>query len=547
MSIITQIQKLFQARLGMALAAFVMAASVFLSRFMGLLRDKIISYYHGAGTDVDVYFTAFVVPDFLNYLLAGGYFSITLIPLLSRTFEDDRREEERTGRPHQSAWQFFASATSYLCFGIVGLTAVAWIFAPELAHYAAPGFDDAACTRLTHFLRIILPAQIFFMVGSCFTALLYLRRQFAVPALTPLIYNGCIIAGGMLGMEYGMEGFCWGVLVGAFLGSFVLPVWAVCKGGFVWAFSWNHPLLKTFFLLALPLMLGQSITVLDEQFIRIFGSMAGEGAVSLLNYARRIMLVPVAVVAQVAGVVSYPFLAALLAKNDMQGFYKTLSQALSNTLIIIIPITAWMCLAAEPTMRLIFQQGAFSAAHTAAASPLLLCMLLGVPFWGVQQLLGRAFYAAQDTLRPVIAGTLATLVSLPCYYLGAASQAWWGGALGVAVAGVAAVISYTIILAAWWGKRFGTAAFAGMGSILWRVPLLCVPALAVACSGLLVPVYSANFCGIADFAGKYPLTEAFLSLSVSGTSFVLSFLFVARMIFPALYHHIIGMVLRRRG
>ena len=71
---------------GMGIAAVALGASVFLSRILGLVRDKVISYYFGTGTEADVYFNAFVVPDFLNYLLAGGYFSITLVPLLAKAF-----------------------------------------------------------------------------------------------------------------------------------------------------------------------------------------------------------------------------------------------------------------------------------------------------------------------------------------------------------------------------------------------------------------------------------------------------------------------------
>ena len=70
-------------------AALLMAASIFLSRIMGLLRDKVISWQFGAGADTDIYFAAFVVPDFINYLLAGGYISMTLIPLLTARFKED--------------------------------------------------------------------------------------------------------------------------------------------------------------------------------------------------------------------------------------------------------------------------------------------------------------------------------------------------------------------------------------------------------------------------------------------------------------------------
>ncbi|MFP5211981.1 MAG: lipid II flippase MurJ, partial [Acidobacteriota bacterium] len=219
----------------MGLAALIMGASIFASRFMGLIRDKLISYLFGATPESDLYFAAFVIPDFINYLLAGAYFSITLIPLLSDRFERDE----------QDGWQFFSAVFTWIGLSITTLTVLAMVFAPELAHFAAPGFSGAEQARLAFFLRIVLPAQIFFLLGSCLTAILYLRKQFVVPGLTPLIYNLLIIAGGIVFRARGMEGFCWGVLAGAFLGNFVLPLWAVYGGGGLkLGFRLSHPGLK---------------------------------------------------------------------------------------------------------------------------------------------------------------------------------------------------------------------------------------------------------------------------------------------------------------
>lgn len=378
----------------MGIAALIMAGSVFLSRLMGLVRDKVVSWQFGAGAESDVYFAAFVVPDFLNYLLAGGYISITLIPLLSKRFEEDEAD----------GWRFFSAVFWWAALGIAALTAVAWIFAPELARIVGPGFSPEKQARLAHFLRIILPAQVFFLPGACVSALLYIRKQFLAPALTPLIYNGCIIAGGLLVTGRGMEGFCWGVLFGAALGSFLLPVVAArssgsplpegIPAGLRLRFNLRHPLLKRLLLLALPLMLGVSIVAMDEQFVRIFGSMAGEGAVSLLSYARRIMLVPVGVVAQAAGVASFPFLAALAARGDDAGFDKTLGTALRGSMLVVIPLTAYMMAVALPTLGFIFEGGRFSAEETILAAP---AAPDTAPF---SPLLGRAAGYREGFLRP---------------------------------------------------------------------------------------------------------------------------------------------------
>lgn len=512
----------FTGRQHMGVAAVIMAVSIFLSRFMGLIRDKVISFYYGASIESDIYFASFVIPDFLNYLLAGGYFSITLIPLLAEYF----------GNSEEDGWTFFSSVLFWVCVVITAGTCVAWVGAPYLAKIAAPGFDAPSIVRLTYFLRIILPAQIFFLLGSCFSGVLYMRKQFVVPALVPLVYNASIIIGGLFMIDYGMEGFCWGVLFGAATGSFMLPYLAVRNGGFQWNFTLRHPGLKRFVLLALPLMIGQSVVVLDEQFVRIFGSLTGDGAVSLLNYSRRIMLVPVGVVAQAAGVASYPFLAALVAKGDTEAFNTTLSRALRNTMLFIVPLSFWMISAAEPTLRLIFQQGSFGVEQTLGATPLLQIMLASVAFWGVQQMIGRAFYAHKDTITPAVVGTVISLLAIPVYwYLGKTI-----GVMGVAMAGTMSVVLYTLALSAVWTRRFGSDAFTGVVRMFLLSAVLCVPAM-------VASIYVVQQIPLL-LEGR-PLTGAFVSLAVSGTLFCGLYMCTSMLFAPKAVEPIVTFVRRR--
>ena len=519
----------------MGIAALIMAGSVFLSRLMGLVRDKVVSWQFGAGAESDVYFAAFVVPDFLNYLLAGGYISITLIPLLSKRFEEDEAD----------GWRFFSAVFWWAALGIAALTAVAWIFAPELARIVGPGFSPEKQARLAHFLRIILPAQVFFLPGACVSALLYIRKQFLAPALTPLIYNGCIIAGGLLVTGRGMEGFCWGVLFGAALGSFLLPVVAArssgsplpegIPAGLLLRFNLRHPLLKRLLLLALPLMLGVSIVAMDEQFVRIFGSMAGEGAVSLLSYARRIMLVPYYQHLRhndLGGARLYRAgeqeTLRYTARGDDAGFDKTLGTALRGSMLVVIPLTAYMMAVALPTLGFIFEGGRFSAEETILAAPLLQILLLSVPFWVVQQVIGRAFYARQNTLTPAIVGTVATLAALPVYPL--AVKLW--GAFGVAMLTTLCLFVYTLALSWFWIRKHGTGAFDGMGHLLLKGFLLVLPGTLLA------------FFAVYGLPGRLPLwfpsLYAYLPAAmrhaaicgIAGVIFAVPYLLLAKLFMP---------------
>jgi len=483
-----------------------MGVSVLLSRFMGLIRDKVISYLFGATGDSDLYFAAFVIPDFINYLLAGAYFSITLIPLLSAYFE--KNEED--------GWHFFSTVFTWVTLLISAVTAIAFGLAPRLASFAAPGLSQEALARLAFFLRIILPAQVCFLLGSCFSALLFLRKQFLVPALTPLVYNSMIILGGVLMRHRGMEGFCWGVLAGAFIGNLCLPYLAARFGhGLELRFSIYHPGLKRFFVLALPLMLGQSVVVLDEQLVRVFGSLAGVGAISWLNYARRIMLVPVGVVAQAAGVASYPFLAELVARKELVKFHQSLNSALRGTLAFLVPLTIWMMAVSEPTIKLIFQQGNFGPADTTRTSQLLQIMLVVVFCWGFQQVLGRAYYARQDTLTPAIIGTVTTLISIPVYYFTTLRFQ----VVGVALASSFSIAFYTGFLSLWWLHRFGKEAFTGLASDFLKVVVL-------SCISVFPAILLVQFRFIDP--DVHPYLEALFAIGISGMIFTLIFLLLSR-------------------
>jgi putative peptidoglycan lipid II flippase len=502
----------WRMRQQIGLAAIIVSGGILLSRFMGLFRDKLISLLFGATLESDLYFAAFVVPDFINYMLAGGYFSVTLIPFLTRYFEADEED----------GWKFFSTVFLWVAVSVCALTIIGFIFAHDLARIAAPGLSPEALLRLAFFLRIILPAQIFFLCGSCLSAILFMRKQFFVPATVSIVYNLFIIIGGILLRARGMEGFCWGVLAGSVIGNFLLPLLAVRSGGgFKIRFSAYHPGIGKYILVALPLMIGQSITVVDEQFIRIFGSFAGPGVISWLSYARRIMMVPVSVVAQAAGVASYPFLAELFSKNDFSRFHKTINSALQNVMTLLIPLSIYMALVAEPTIRLIFQQGRFGVSDTFQTARLLEILLVCVPFWGYQQVLVRAFYSRLDMIWPTVLGTCVTILMVPVYYFLATRK----GALGIALASAGSIFCFSALLTYRWKSKSGSEVFSGL--LAGAVKVLII---SVVCA---LPAWAAGMANPFD-ARFSPYLSALAAIFFTGLSFGCLFAFLSGYFIPDL-------------
>ena len=523
----------FSARQRMGVAAIILAISALLSRLMGLIRDKVISWQFGAGNEADLYFAAFVIPDIINYLLAGGFMSITLIPLLARRLEEDAND----------AWRFFSCVFCWMLLASLLLTTMGMLAAPLLARLTAPGFSEIQWTRLAFFIRIILPAQVFFLCGACLTALLYLRRQFSVPALAPLIYNGCIILGGLLlpllgsldnGQEIGMTGYCVGVTAGAALGAFALPLAVAARGGLRLQPCWRHPLMGKFLLTALPLMLGQTVIMLDEQFLRVFGSLVGDGAVSLLNYARRIAQVPIGLMGQAAAVASFPFLVSLVAKHDVDGFDATLRSALHTGLGLIIPCTFWLAAAAWPVLAVIFQGGRFGEAETLATLPLTRIMLAPAGPWLIYMILVRAFYAHGDTLTPAVTGTIVTIFCLPCYHWLATPQGAWAIA---ALSGIG-VSAYVLWLMYIWRRRHGGGAFAGLGRLAIRASLCSLP-------GALAAWLAGDF--FLHGLPWPPFAAACAGLAASGLAFAICFIPCAYLLMPEMLATILKRFRLRRN
>ena len=391
----------------MGRAALIMVASVLLSRMMGFVREMVIASNSGASAETDVYFAAFTLPDFLNHLLAGGALSITFIPIFSR-YQSDGDEA--------GGWRFTSVVLTNMTVYGLPLIALLMLFAPQLVPLLAPGFDEARTAACAHLVRIILPAQYFFYVGGILMAAQYSHERFLLPALAPILYNAGIIVGGVaLAPWLGMEGFAWGVLLGAFAGNFAVQYYGARKVGLrihpeLWL---RHPGFIEFLKLSVPLMLGLSLILVDEWIGKALGSYLAPASISWLNYARTLMRVPTAIVGQAAGVASFPFLSKLAAAGQYDELERVTGRALRMVLLVILPLSALCAVLGKEMAMILFGRGRFQLADAIAVGDTLFWYSLGIAAWGAQAILARGFYALRDTITPTIVGTLFTAAVFP--------------------------------------------------------------------------------------------------------------------------------------
>ncbi len=423
-------------------ATLLLTSTVALSRVIGYLREAYIAWAFGAGTQTDAYVAAFTLPDWLNHLVAGGAAAITFISIFTRYVAAGREEE---------AEKAFSTIITVMTTVLVAGVGVAMVFMPQLLGLVFPKFSPQQMELCVYLTRILLPAQIFFYVGGVVSAVLLSRRMFLLPALGPLVYNlGIILGGVLLGAKLGIASLAVGALAGAFAGPFLINAIGAARAAVRYrpSFDLGNPGFREWVHLSIPLLLGVTLVTADEWILRFFAQ-GGAGDITRLNYAKRLFAVPVAVLAQATGQAALPFFARLVGEKKMEEFATTVSAMVYRTAAVSLLVAAWMMASALPLVDLVYRRGRFQFFDSQETSVFFFWFALSLPFWAAQALYARAFYAAGNTLTPMVAGTVVTLLSLPVY-------SWMFdtmGIVGLAIASDLGIVAHTVVLAVLLDRR----------------------------------------------------------------------------------------------
>lgn len=409
--------------------------SALLSRLIALVRVKYIAYLLGNSAAADAFNAAFQLPDMVSYFLVGGATSITFTTILTR-YRDTGREDE--GERTMSV----ILTTMALVLG--GAVVIAEIFAPLYVRLWFSGFPPDKAALCVHLTRILLPSQLCFFAGGVFGSVLLSKRVFFAQALSPLIYTSGTILGGLLfGYAFGVSALAAGALAGAICGPLLLNAIGAHRAGMHYrpALDFSHPGLREWVGMSIPLILGVSLVQADTWIINHFASGVG-GGIARLGYAKQMFQAPVAL-GQAAGAASIPFLASLAAKNDFVGFGRKVNSGVSQIIAFCIVLSALMMGLARPLIDLLVRGGAFHRSDSGVVAAYFSVFSISLFLWSAQALYVRAFYATTDTMRPMVAATIVTIISLPIYALLFRSH----GLMGLAIASDIGITVQTLTLA----------------------------------------------------------------------------------------------------
>lgn len=398
-----------------------MAGSMALSRLLGMLRDTAMTAAFGVSIQTDAYNLSVLIPDLLFMLIAGGGLSSAFMPVFSEFLHTNREKQ---------AWKFFSVVVTFCSLAVLGLIALAWVFAPGVAHLIAADKTDKAGHNiaaqieplLVQMGRILLPAQFAFLIGSVLIGTLYSRKQFAAPALAPNVYNVGIILGALIGghSSLGIVGLPIGGLIGAMIGNLLLPVLFMVKAGSHYTPSLD---LKTegvrkFFVLLAPVILGFSLPSVVQMITMFFAAQYPAGINTALKLGNNLMQAPNGIFGQALALAAFPVLTQFFATKEMDKYRDQLSRTLRTVIYLGIPSAAMMLALAPQIVQLLYGYG--RAAHEGNLGEVVNAVRvysICVFAWCVQPVLMRGFFSIHKTLQPILLSTAMTALFIAmCFF-----------------------------------------------------------------------------------------------------------------------------------
>ncbi|HEY1096862.1 MAG TPA: murein biosynthesis integral membrane protein MurJ [Alphaproteobacteria bacterium] len=379
-------------------ATFTIGAMTIISRLLGFVRDVLSANIMGAGLVADAFFVALKLPNFFRRMTAEGAFSVSFVPLFTRTLQEDGKDAAR---------EFASQAMMWMSAILIPVSILAIIFMPHVIFLIAPGFDtDPERYALGVTLSRITFGYLFLMsLVALLGGILNTMDRFAPFAAAPIVFNAVMIVMLVFAtpiLPTAGHALAIGVLLAGIL-QFIWMAVHLYKLGFHIKLQRLQltPKIKRLFKLMGPGIIGASAVQINLLVDIILASMLPIGAVSYLYYADRLNQLPLGLIGTAVGTALLPKLASKFTSNDHQGAAFLFNRALELTLLLTIPAATALAVMPHEIIAVLFERGAFTAHDTANTARALFAYALGLPAYVAIKIFATSLYAKEDTATPV--------------------------------------------------------------------------------------------------------------------------------------------------
>ncbi|MEK7192625.1 MAG: lipid II flippase MurJ [Patescibacteria group bacterium] len=389
---------------GLSRTVLLLAFATGASQVLALLRDRLLAGHFGAGRELDIYYAAFKVPDFL-FATVGSLISLSvLVPYLARVFEQSEEVRKR----------FLSSVFTVFSFGMLIVSAIAFFLMPFITRIIFPGFDLEATKQTVLLSRILLAQPILLSLSGFFGSINQTALRFVAFAASPILYNLGII-GGILFLvpKLGLMGLAIGVVVGAFFHFLATVPFVVAEGhtprlskridfGLVRAVA-SKSLVRS--------LAFTSIQLVTTVFVSI-ASTFHAGAITLFTMAYNLQSVPLSAIGGSYSVATFPVLSKLFIKNEKGAFEEKLRTSIEELFLATILLSGVAIALAPAGILIIFKSGQFTIESASEVALAFRIFVFSLPAQALILFITRAFYAAGRTLLPVYVNTICAFFTM---------------------------------------------------------------------------------------------------------------------------------------
>ena len=424
---------------GMIKAAWVVGAATLLSRVLGLIRDAVLAFLLGATPAADAFFVAFRIPNLVRQLFGEGALASSFVPVYTDVLEKRGRSE---------AARFSDSLFSVLLMVLVVISAAGVIFAPEVVRTMAYGFTPGSFIhqQTVMLTRWMFPYVLLVCVAAYGMGILNAHRHFLAPSLAPTLLNVSIILFALYVSPRAAEptlALAWGVLVGGLLQA-LFQVPSLVSRGVMPRFILPRltPEIRRVAVMMGPAVLGVAVYQVNILVDTLLASFLPTGSITYLWYGNRMMQFPLGVFGIALATAALPTLSSQVAEGRLGDFTRTVSYSVGLTAFIGFPAALGLVSLRTPIMATLFGRGAFSVSDVAGSASALLFYSLGLPFFIGVKILGRAFFAREDTRVPFLAAIAALICNAVLNLILMGPMLWSGLALATTLA---SALNFTIL------------------------------------------------------------------------------------------------------
>ena len=386
-------------------AAGVVGIAVACSRVLGLVRELVLAALFGKYA-TDIFYMAFRVPNLLRDLFAEGALSTAFITTFSKKIATEGDE---------SAWRLANKMATLTTVFMSLVTLLGVAFSPQLVELIAHGFAPEKAEATILLTRIMFPFILLVSLAALAMGMLNAKNVFGMPAMASSFFNlGSIVAGVSLGWwmdpHFGLRsliGLSLGTLIGGLL-QLVVQFPALRRVGFRLHcdFAWRDEGVRNILLLMGPAVIAASAVQVNVMVNSGFASMLGDGPVSWLTWAFRLMQLPLGIFGVAVGTVTLPVVSRFAAVQDHANVRSTLAHGLRFAFLLTVPCAVGLIFFAEPIISLLFQRGQFTSESTRQTAAALQYYAIGLVAYSSIKVLAPAFYALNRRNLPMLVSFL---------------------------------------------------------------------------------------------------------------------------------------------